>query len=253
MGGEDDKRPAAGIQDNSFLIEEAYNQGPTEVQHINNLRRLNKDWYYSFTQEWPIFSQMHQFSYTVPYAKLKRDAGFVSGLGDLQLNYRYQLSKEGDDRPAIAPRLSWIIPTGDKDNGVGMGSHGFQFNIPVSKIVTDNVTLHGNAGFTRYGRVEGFTPMSYFIGGSAVYAVNRDFNLMIEALRELNESIESGALTRERSWTISPGVRKAVNLEDGTQIVVGLAAPIKFIDSKPDYGVFPYFSIENAFRTEAKK
>ena len=31
-------RPAEGIQDNSFLIEEAYNQEPGVVQHIFNAR-----------------------------------------------------------------------------------------------------------------------------------------------------------------------------------------------------------------------
>jgi hypothetical protein len=46
-----DRRPAAGIQDNSFLIEEAYNQEPGVVQHITTLRRQDRSWFYSFTQE----------------------------------------------------------------------------------------------------------------------------------------------------------------------------------------------------------
>ena len=62
---------AKGIQDNSFLVEEAYNQEPGVVQHIFNLPILfaghEKDISPSFTQEWPIFSQTHQFSYTIPY------------------------------------------------------------------------------------------------------------------------------------------------------------------------------------------
>jgi hypothetical protein len=36
LAEEDDKRPAAAIQDNSFLIEEAYNQEEGVVQHILN-------------------------------------------------------------------------------------------------------------------------------------------------------------------------------------------------------------------------
>jgi len=63
---------AKGIQDNSFFIEEAYNQEPGVVQHILNVpinfidgsREITP----SFTQEWPLFSQTHQFSYTIPYA-----------------------------------------------------------------------------------------------------------------------------------------------------------------------------------------
>ena len=61
--------------DNSFLVEEAYNQEPGVVQHIMTafygIDRLpgpdDKTLNLAFTQEWPIVSQTHQFSYTVPY------------------------------------------------------------------------------------------------------------------------------------------------------------------------------------------
>ena len=48
--------PQPGIQDNSFLVEEAYNQERGVVQHINTFSRLwnTKDWVYTFTQEWPM-------------------------------------------------------------------------------------------------------------------------------------------------------------------------------------------------------
>ena len=62
---------AKGIQDNSFFIEEAYNQEPGVVQHIFNLpidfTNGSREVAPSFTQEWPVFSQTHQFSYTIPY------------------------------------------------------------------------------------------------------------------------------------------------------------------------------------------
>jgi hypothetical protein len=62
---------AKGIQDNSFFIEEAYNQEPGVVQHIFNLpidfTNGAREIAPSFTQEWPVFSQIHQFPYTIPY------------------------------------------------------------------------------------------------------------------------------------------------------------------------------------------
>src|SRR5438876_6718461 len=73
---EQPRRPVEGIMDNSFLIEEAYNQEAGIVQHIFNgvysvdrisgttQRRLDL----SFTQEWPAYGQAHQFSYTIPYS-----------------------------------------------------------------------------------------------------------------------------------------------------------------------------------------
>ena len=61
---------AKGIQDNSFFVEEAYNQEPGVVQHILNvpINFINgsREITPSFTQEWPVFSQTHQFSYTTP-------------------------------------------------------------------------------------------------------------------------------------------------------------------------------------------
>ena len=83
------QQPAAAaapppIADNSFLMEEAYNQEPRVVQHINALMRFNGEWAYAFTQEWPVGSQRHQLSYTVPV---------TTGLGDLAINYRHQLSE----------------------------------------------------------------------------------------------------------------------------------------------------------------
>ena len=82
-------RPAEGIQDNSFLIEEAYNQGPGVVQHILNVLHgasrhtgaKNDDLSFVFTQEWPAFSQTHQLSYTVPYTFLDEGGRSDSGLG----------------------------------------------------------------------------------------------------------------------------------------------------------------------------
>ena len=43
------------IEDNSFLIEEAYNQDPGVIQHISNFLYLKQNtWIYTFTDEWPV-------------------------------------------------------------------------------------------------------------------------------------------------------------------------------------------------------
>ena len=62
------KAPEWKIQDNSFLVEEAYNQERSVVQHINTFSRLwnSKDWVYTLTQEWPVpRDPRHQLSYTL--------------------------------------------------------------------------------------------------------------------------------------------------------------------------------------------
>jgi hypothetical protein len=248
---EKDPRPAAGIQDNSFLIEEAYNQETGVIQHISSLRRQRGDWFYNFTQEWPMGSQTHQFSYTLPYSWIRNDDGQrVHGPGDMLINYRYQAMMETATLPAFAPRLSLILPSGNKDKGTGDGSAGMQINLPFSKIISDRVTLHANAGLTRLFDVDGYHPTSYNLGGSAIYAVNRDFNLMLESLVERNESVNAmRELERETTYTISPGFRYALNFPElaELQVVFGAALPIAFTRGKStDYGAFFYLSFEHS-------
>src|SRR6266576_4945089 len=99
---------AKGIQDNSFLVEEAYNQEPGVVQHIFNLPSFFTGHAHeitpSFTQEWPVFSETHQFSYTVPHTFVEDEHGFE----DIRLNYRFQALMESEQEPAFAPRFSLV-------------------------------------------------------------------------------------------------------------------------------------------------
>jgi hypothetical protein len=238
---------AKGIQDNSFLIEEAYNQEAGVVQHIATLRRQDRDWTLLFTQEWPVGSQAHQFSYSIPYAWLRAEGQRVRGFGDVVLNYRYQALYESDIAPAFAPRLSLILPAGNRDKGTGEGSVGYEVLLPFSKIVADRVTLHANAAMTSYFNVDGRQPTSFRLGGSGIYAVVRDFNLMLEVLAERNESVNAlREIERETAYTISPGARYALNLREG-QLVVGAAMPIRFTESATDLGIFFYLSFEHKF------
>ena len=96
------------IQDNGFLVEEAYNQEDGVVQHASllNYFRDSKDWNYGFTQEWPLpFDWRHQFSYTLSAVRPGALPDDGPGFGDVALNYRYQLVGSGKDRVAVAPRF----------------------------------------------------------------------------------------------------------------------------------------------------
>jgi hypothetical protein len=253
-----DPRPAAGVMDNSFLIEEAYNQEAGVVQHILGLHRFRRDWFFNFTQEWPMGGQDNQFSYGVPYSWLRGDMGQrMHGVGDLQLNYRRQVLYETATMPAFAPRVSLILPTGSQSKGLGEGSAGIDALLPFSKIVTDRVSLHANAGVRHMFDVDGHHPTSFLLGGSAIYAVTRDFNLMLETLGEWEQSVNlNRELERDFIFTISPGARYAMNFPDlaDLQVVLGFATPISFSRSndKPDFGLFFYLSFEHNFLPKTK-
>jgi hypothetical protein len=244
---------AKGIQDNSFFIEEAYNQEPGVVQHILNvpINFINgsREITPSFTQEWPVFSQTHQFSYTIPYAFTEDD----NGMEDMRLNYRLQALTEDEHTPAFAPRFSLVLPTGDPDKGLGVGSVGYETNLPFSKIVSDRWTLHFNAGMSVFPNARNHDLTNYNLGASAIYAVSRDLNLMLETVAGWNEDIAEGVLSPEattnRSTTalISPGARYAFNLPNDAQLVVGLGLPFGLTPDSSDWGFFFYCSFEHWF------
>ena len=249
-------RPAEGIQDNSFLIEEAYNQGPGVVQHILNVLHgasrhtgaNNDDLSFVFTQEWPVFSQTHQFSFTLPYTFFDERGRNDSGFEDVALSYRLQLTMESATTPAIAPRLSMILPTGDAERELGNDTVGWQFNLPISKVVSDRWTVHGNAGATLLPDIEGHDLLSYNLGASVIYAVTPQFNLMLEAVAAWDEEIDDdGRAEHEAAVVISPGLRYAFNHANDAQTVIGIAAPIGVTDAAPDISVFVYVSFEHFF------
>ena len=244
------------ITDNSFLVEEAFNQEARVFQNIVGvLVEEGGGWGLTFTQEWPAPSMKHQLSYTVSLLSIDEE----TGPGDMLLNYRYQLFEEGPGRPAVSPRVSLVMPVGDEDRGLGRGGWGLQFNLPVSKQVGD-FYVHGNAGVTWWPSLptdvfpsmglapaEDVSVANPFIAGSAIYRVRQMFNLMLESVVDWREDvIAPSATSRETVFVISPGARGGWNLGD-KQLVLGLALPITRTGGETFTGVFGYFSYELPF------
>ena len=138
------------IQDNSFLIEEAYNQEDGVIQHISTFERLtnSRDWVYTQTDEWPVRTYKHQVSVTLAATHAGSFAGSGAGWGDTAFNYRYQLVGSGETRVAVAPRLSVLLPTGDHRFGRGSGGVGWQMNLSLSVQHSAHWVTHWNAGAT---------------------------------------------------------------------------------------------------------
>jgi len=246
--------PAKGpIEDNSFLIEEAYNQEAGVVQHISTftLQRATRAWVYAFTQEWPLLSQRHQLSYTVPFISAGRGTG--SGFGDVALNYRYQLSDGTRSGIAVAPRFSLLLATGDERRGRGAGGTGLQVNLPISAELSPRLMAHWNAGATytpsaRNDIGDEASTRTYNLGGSLIWLAAPAFNVMLESVWARSEEvIGPGERFAYRVFYISPGVRGAIDFASGLQIVPGIAVPIGIGPSKGDRQVFFYLSFEHPF------
>ena len=229
------------IVDNSFLVEEAFNQEPRIVQNIVNWMRQDGDWQLTFTQEWPVPGKRHQLSYTIPFGS----ADGSTGMGDALLNYRLQVLEEAPGRPAFAPRVSAIVPTARVDRASGL-----QVNLPFSKQRRD-VYFHWNGGFTwehHGGRPNLVTPQ---FAGSAIYRAAPMLHLMLESVLSFDETeASSGSAQTERhpTFTLSPGVRGGWNVGEDTQLIVGVAVPVTWTEGSSSAGIFGYFSYELPFK-----
>lgn len=233
------------IKDNSFLVEEAFNQERGIFQNIVTFTRLAGDWNLTFTQEWPAPGVRHQLSYTIPYESVTPGG---RGVGDVLINYRYQAIEEAGRRPAFSPRISLVVPSGRGRRGAGL-----QVNLPFSK-QRNNWYLHWNAGVTwlPHAALEGERTavrlVSPAIAASGIYRMRQMINLMIESVLIWQQmAVGSGWTRRQTTFTLAPGVRAGRNFGQ-RQLVGGVAVPIAWTDDTCAAGVLGYVSYELPFR-----
>jgi len=248
--------PPEPISDNSFLIEEAYNQEAGVVQHINTFTRSRGgSWLYTFTQEWPVKSMKHQFSYTLTVLDAVNNPA-VRGLGDMALNYRYQLV--ANDKVAIAPRISLSLPTGNSKKALGIGGVGIQTNLPISVTHSSKFVTHWNAGATLIPRAKDTDGEQAFVKGfnlgqSSVWLAKPRFNFLVETVWNSFQTVVHLHETETvYSLLLNPGVRWAYNFKSGLQIVPGVSVPIGIGPSRGQVGVLFYLSFEHPFKKITK-
>jgi hypothetical protein len=240
------------IQDNSFLIEEAYNQESGVVQHLSTFARASDGdaWAYSFTQEWPLGGIRHQLSYTIP---VQSSEATGTGLGDVALNYRYQMVGNPETRTLVAPRFSLLLPTGDDELERGTGGLSFQGNLPVTFVLMPRIVTHWNVGATVSPTANNplgakATTASVNLGASVIWLLRPSFNLMVETLWLRTESVVGeGQTVGEEFLLLNPGIRWAFDLKGDLQIVPGVAYTIG-LGPDDDDALFLYLSFEHPFK-----
>ncbi|HEX9240915.1 MAG TPA: hypothetical protein VF875_00600 [Anaeromyxobacter sp.] len=248
---------AKPIQDNSFLVEEAYNQEPGVIQHISLFTRDRDtgNWVFAFTEEWPAFGQTHQASVTVQGLRTSAGTENVTGFGDVMLNYRWQAVGSGDTAVAFAPRLSVLIPSGDSKRNLGLGGAGLQMNLPISTVLSEHFVAHSNLGGTwipaaRTADASG-PSFGMNVGQSLIFLAHHNVNLMLEAAYSTMELDAPGGAQRVETFFVSPGVRGALDFSFGLQIVGGVAVPIGVGPSAGSLGILGYLSFEHPITKNA--
>jgi hypothetical protein len=254
------------IEDNSFLVEEAFNQEPSTVQyifHASYFREPFNDLEVTLTNEWPLWGQAHQFSYDIPY--VVRSPGAINGIGNVTLNYRYQLLNK-ENGIAVTPRISISLPIGNESNHLCSDHVGYEVAVPMSKRLSDWFIAHFNCGISVVPNAQGVrfliprypgsddliefverTLVSYKVGGSIIWLAARGYNLMLEYVLDLNGVIgEDGGVVQLPEHTVAPGMRFAFT-QNGIQIVPGLAIPVRYSGHAIHAGAFLYLSFEGPF------
>ncbi len=249
------------IRDNLFLLEEAYNQEPGVIQHISVFQSLprTREWWYSFTDEWPVPTDFHQLSVTLNVIGLP--AGASASFGDLLVNWRMQaLGLGGTGAVAMAPRLSLVLPTGSVEKGTGRGAIGVQVALPVSIEMGGFLVAHLNAGLT-------ITPSAHGPGGRTETALDAGggiavvaqpvswLNPLVEVVYLNEEVLTTGGSRRAGSLVVNPGLRLAIDVPGtGLQVVPGVGAPIRvWPEGKREVGVVAYLSFEHPAFTAGRQ
>ena len=156
----------------------------------------------------------------------------------------------------LALRFSLIIPTGDNKKGLGYGVVGYQFDLPMSKRVTNSLAVHANIGYTILPFVETTdlnnirhkNNLSIFnIGASAIWLATSKTNLMLEVLHYISREVnETNKMTNIGQTIISLGIRQAIDIKN-LQIVPGFALPLSIQNNKPELASFFYLSFDHPF------
>ena len=234
------------LEDNSFLVEEAYNQPARVVQHIFTAEVVHGSQRFGFGQEWPLGGPTHQLSYALV---AENDASFE--LGDAELNYRWQALAGEGDKLFVAPRLSALVPLGDADRWGGNGGFGIEGQIPVSWQASKLLSLHANVGAAwrpsaKNALGASAATITPSVGMSTVVFVTPRFNLIAESVWDWErEVIADGETAGSISHAFALGARMGFDFPGGMQIVPGIAW-MPAVDEAPARS-FLYLSVEHGF------
>lgn len=212
----------AAIEDNSFLLEEAFNQKKGEYQFIHNYQSSTDGGQeYFFQVEAPLTHETHQLSFDFSYLE--------KSISDTRLNYRFQSYKKKGKMHT--ERVSIVSPTGSVKRGSGRGVYGLELLQSATFPLSGPLVNHWNLGMTFF---EQRSHTDFTLGTSLVYLHRDDLNFLLETFYESEE---------EASLILNPGLRTAMDGEK-SQIVTGLAFPLRYTEDKVYPGVFLYLSVE---------
>jgi hypothetical protein len=136
---------------------------------------------------------------------------------------------------------------------------GLQANLPVSWQPSPMLVTHWNAGATVTPRARNATgerarTVTFNLGQSVILLLTPTLNFIVETAWSREEEVTGpGSTAAAEQLVIAPGVRAALNLPRGLQVVPGVAFPIGVGRSRGQRSLALYLSLEHPFRRAAAK
>ena len=220
---------AAPIRDNSFLVEEAYNQDGGVVQHVGTfaMGRMG-GWAAGVDEEWPVGGMRDQLSLSL--AAFDGTGG--TRFGDVELGYRRQIIGGSESRFLVAPRLSALWLQAEGSPGGSPSGLGAQAALPMTAVLTSSLVTHWNLSAT----LGPFRPIAS-AGVSVVWLLTPTVNLLVEG-------VWVGQDGTPPVYVLNPGARFAVNA-GALQIVPGFSFPVSLSAHEDADAVLFYLSFEH--------
>jgi hypothetical protein len=252
---EDEKPDDRLLQSNGLLVDTAYHQEDGEVQHALTFSRSRKDgWASAVSQEWPLFSEKHQVSISLPADLFVKRLDGSRGVGDLTLEYSYFLLGDNRSRVTVSPGVGISLPTGSVTKGLGAGGAGASVKLPISvmlsrRLASNSTVELGYVPSAKNGEGDQFHIRKYELGQSFVWFARPNFNVLLEAVWEKSRATNGGGFKEIESESfVSPGVRWAHVFHNGVSIIPGVAVPVGVGTSRGARGILFYLAVEHRFK-----
>ncbi len=241
------------LQSNDLLVETPYTQERGEVQHTFKFGRTrHENWASTFTQEWPILSEKHQLTFSLPAQVGRNDEG-GRGVGDAVVEYTYQLLGGNESRLTISPKIGLSVPTGKASRELGSGAPGIALSVPVGLMLAPSVGIISNVSAGVFGQAlnsEGEAVRRKFleVGQSLVWYAHPRLNALLEAKWERAIAVEdNGHRLRKDELFLAPGLRWAHLVGNKIALMPGISVPIGIGASRGDRGILFSLAIEHPF------
>jgi hypothetical protein len=205
-------------------------------------------------QEWPLFSEKHQVSFSLPADLLVKRPDGNRGVGDFTLEYSYFLLGNNESRITVSPGVGVSLPTGSVTKGLGVGGAGALVKLPISvmlirRFASNSTVEFGYVPSAKNTEGDQFHLRNYEVGQSFVWFARPKFNVLVEAVWERSRATNGGGFKEiESDAFVSPGVRWAHVFQNGVSIIPGVAVPIGVGPSRGHRSLFFYFAVEHRFK-----